>query len=236
MLQNGAQKAACFALTVTILLICSISGTWIAVTAAILIGASAPFFARCFDLQPKRWWPLPLFLALASGLVTSVTYAFRPFAGMLWGIPALIFLVSLSSGAIARMTQNRCNLCHRRLGPQEVTFTCPRCGLIVCDENCWSFDHRRCRLCEENGVPILPSVSQWWDRQLGPRVQQGRCQVCLASPEQADLRLCTHCRRPQCRTCWDHTNGECSRCGWVLPELPEPLKEIAVHLPLQGKE
>lgn len=234
LIQGGAQQAACFALIFTILFVCAIAGIWGMVLSTLVLGAITPFLAQALSLQPKRWWPLPLFMAASSLLAISVTYLTRPFGIWFWSMPLVAFLISLSAGALAKITQNRCALCHKRLSPHEVTFTCPRCAMIVCDENCWSFEHRRCRLCEENGVPILPSMSQWWDRQLGPRAKQGRCQVCMASPEQADLRICSHCRRPQCRTCWDHTNGECSRCGWIIPELPEPLKEIVVHMPMQG--
>lgn len=235
MIQNGFQQAACLALISTVLLVFAITGTWEMLLSTVILAAVAPFLARIFYLQLKRWWSLPLFLAISSAVAISIAYFIHPFPWWLGSTPALAFVTSTGAGALARMTQNRCGLCHKRLGPHEVTFTCPRCELVVCDENCWSFEHRRCRLCEENGVPILPSMSQWWDRQLGPRATQGRCQVCMASPEKADLRICSHCRRPQCRECWDQTNGECGRCGWTLPELPESLKEIAVHLPMQGK-
>jgi hypothetical protein len=49
----------------------------------------------------------------------------------------------------------------------------------------------------------------------------------MASLEQADLRHCGRCRRLQCRDCWDNLNGECARCGWTIPELPESLQWIA---------
>jgi hypothetical protein len=55
-------------------------------------------------------------------------------------------------------------------------------------------------------------------------VNQGRCQICMATPDKADLRCCGHCGRPQCRDCWDQANGQCSRCHWTIPDLPENLR------------
>jgi hypothetical protein len=72
-------------------------------------------------------------------------------------------------------------------------------------------------------VPVLPTGDKWWTKVAGPRSGHGRCQICLGSAEQMDLRICPHCRRPQCRDCWDFSNGECQRCGTALPDLPASL-------------
>jgi hypothetical protein len=166
-------------------------------------------------------------LLAALGVLASI----RGISTLLWCMAIALFGITSITAVVIKITRRRCTLCHRRLVPHAITFNCPRCGLEVCDEFCWSFDHRRCRMCEENHVPVLPAQSQWWDRQLGPRVLHGRCQICMASPEQADLRSCGHCHRPQCRDCWDQTNGECSRCGWIMPDLPQSLKTVAANLP-----
>jgi hypothetical protein len=56
---------------------------------------------------------------------------------------------------------------------------------------------------------------QWWDRVLGPEATQGRCQVCMASFEQADLRHCGRWRRLECIVLLQTVNrrrwGPCNR-------------------------
>jgi len=116
----------------------------------------------------------------------------------------------------------RCSLCNRRLG--EVALDCPRCRMVVCDQGCWVFEHCRCRLCEDNRVPVLPPDGRWWDQRFGLRMRQGRCLLCLAEAADADLRACGHCGRAQCRPCWDAGNGQCSRCKWIVEGLPEALR------------
>ncbi|HEX3437320.1 MAG TPA: hypothetical protein VHT24_11180 [Pseudacidobacterium sp.] len=227
------QKIGMLALAFTIFLVATLAGFAALAVAVILIGAASPFLVQALDMPSRPWWLLPTSLTAALLAALGVVVAIHQVSAEWWILPFVLFAVISGTSILSNMTKHRCALCHRRLGPHAITFGCPRCGLEVCDDSCWSFEHRRCRMCEENHVPILPSQSQWWDRYLGPRVQQGRCQLCMASPEQSDLRGCGHCHRPQCRDCWDQNNGECSRCGWVMPNLPEPLKTFAVHIPAQ---
>ena len=145
-------------------------------------------------------------------------------APILWMAPLLACSMSAIAVWIRQLSSERCALCSRRLRGGGVAFKCPRCGLRVCD-NCWVFEFQRCRLCEQNRVPIFTD-SRWWDRELGPRLTFGRCQFCLtpAEAEGADLRACRNCGRPQCRACWDASNGECRRCGWIVEDLPPSLR------------
>lgn len=121
-------------------------------------------------------------------------------------------------------SKRRCGLCDDRISSAGMSFDCPRCGLTVCEQKCWSFERQRCSLCEQNRVPVLPVDARWWDRQLGPRSTFGQCQVCFQPAELADLRNCAKCGRPQCRGCWDYGNGQCPRCQWVIEDLPEELR------------
>jgi hypothetical protein len=139
-----------------------------------------------------------------------------------WAAPLLAGLVASVFVVARRASAARCALCSRRLG--DVAFGCPRCGLRVCD-TCWQFEHLRCRVCEQNHVPVFVDP-KWWDRELGPRVTVGRCQLCLTptDTDDTDLRVCRNCGRPQCRACWDAANGECRRCGWTVANLPPALR------------
>lgn len=225
-----AQRIGLLALAFSIFFIASLAGLLILAVVILLASIVAPFVTQRFDWKRQMWWVLPLSLSatllLALGVLASIRVVSIPF----WCMSIALFAIASMTSLAIRVTRRRCKLCNQRLGPHAITFNCPRCGLEVCDESCWKFEHRRCRMCEENHVPALPAQSQWWDRQLGLRVSNGRCQICMASPEQADLRNCGHCRRPQCRDCWDQANGECSRCGWTMPDLPQPLKSVAANL------
>ncbi|MGD0939600.1 MAG: hypothetical protein ABR905_07790 [Terracidiphilus sp.] len=191
-----------------------------------LIGLLATFFARYFALIERPAWILPVFLGFCSLLGLGIARLERPLDALAWMAMPLAMAMSATIVLLQTISRRRCGLCGRRIRPGTLTFTCPRCALEVCDERCWDFEHRRCHLCMEQRVPLLSNKQQWWDRLLGPSATQGRCQVCMASLQQADLRHCGKCRRLQCRDCWDNLNGECVRCGWAIPELPESLQGI----------
>jgi len=200
-----------------------LGGGVIALPAAFLISAAATFLWINFGLPSGRAWLPPLLCVSTVMLsVVLVELTFRnDFAEWFCLVPSaigssLIIFLQVRSRA-------RCTLCNRRLASKALSFQCPRCRMQVCDETCWSFEHRRCTLCLEQRVPVLPSQEQWWMRVAGPRSTHGRCQICLGSAEKLDLHICPHCRRPQCRDCWDFNNGDCQRCGTSLPDLPASL-------------
>ena len=196
----------------------------LAVGCGVAIGLGMLGLFRFFEIDFDPWWKpllvstvsslLGILIALLNPKTASWTLGFAPAAAF-----ATAGVIILSRRGAAR----RCALCNRRLG-SDLAFDCPRCGLLVCDQRCWNFNHCRCRLCEQNRVPIFSPDGRWWDKQLGPRVGFGRCQLCATGAEGVDLRACAKCGRPQCRPCWDYANGQCSRCGWTLGDLPSTLK------------
>jgi len=197
----------------------------------ILISLVAFGLFRFFEVEfTSPWWPAVLPAAM-SLLGIVILFASRSGAPLyLWFAPLLAALTSGAIAVIRNLDSRRCSLCNRRIGG-DVAFTCPRCGMLVCESKCWDFERCRCRLCEQNRVPILPSELRWWDRHFGARSPLGRCQVCAATAQAADLRVCAKCGRPQCRSCWDYTNGQCSRCQWIVADLPAPLKEYVMVPP-----
>lgn len=205
----------------------TIGGPLAACVCGALIGLAATFAARFFSLLEHPTWLLPVLLGGCSLLGLGIALLEHPLPASAWLAAPLATTVSGGIVLLQTMNRRRCGLCNRRLSSGTLTFSCPRCALVVCDESCWSFEHRRCQLCVEHRVPLLSSQNQWWDRVLGPEATQGRCQICMASFEQADLRHCGHCRRLECRDCWDNLNGECARCNWTIPDLPQSLQQIA---------
>ncbi len=201
----------------------ALGGGAVSLPAALLLAAGATWLWLHFDLPQAGAWVPPLTCGLLAAMTSAVAaLAFRPdFAGLF-----SFFTAALGSGLcvyVQRRSSARCGLCNRRLSPGDLQFACPRCGMHVCDETCWSFEHRRCQLCLEQRVHLLPTEEQWWMRVTGPRAKHDRCLVCRGAADQVDLRACPHCRRAQCRDCWDFSNGECQRCGSALPDLPASL-------------
>ena len=190
---------------------------------------------KFFQVEVEQIW-LAVVIPTGSSIV-GVALVFFSQTGvepLLWLAPLLACAVALGIVGIQRMNSKRCGLCNNRLGG-GVTFNCPRCQLLVCD-SCWVFERTRCQLCEQNKVPIFAPDGRWWDKQLGPRTAHGRCQLCMTSAEEADLRPCRHCGRPQCRDCWDAANGQCSRCQWTIEDLPEALQAYTVGAATPAKD
>jgi hypothetical protein len=198
---------------------------------AIVCGALIPLLAwaifHFLDIEVAAWWMLGI-----TTLASVVGVAVAAFAGA--DVPIFVMFAPMAAAACAgakqlveRRQARRCALCNSRLG-QTLAFPCPRCGLLVCERSCWVFERSRCRLCEQNGVRIFVEDGRWWDRQLGPRTMHGRCQLCLEPASDTDLRACPKCGRPQCRECWDASNGECTRCHWTIPDLPPSLQPFVL--------
>ena len=202
----------------------------VGVVCGILVAGVGAFLFRFFQLELAAKSVAVAFSPGASLLGVLVVFLSKPDEPLyIWLASVLALLTSLAIAGVHRLRSRRCALCNRRLG-SELAFACPRCALLVCD-NCWVFESSRCRLCEQNKVPIFPPDARWWDRQLGPRTEHGRCQLCLAPAAEADLRPCRKCGRPQCRDCWDAVNGQCSRCKWTIEELPESLRPYVPAAP-----
>lgn len=203
--------------------------------AGVICGAALALLSvllvRFFDLELPQTWARLLLPTGASFIAVGIVFLAKPGEEVyIWFAPILALAVSGALAAIQRLRSRRCGLCGRRLRGR-VAFTCPRCGLTVCDHTCWVFETSRCRLCAQNRVPIFTPDGRWWDRQLGPRMAQGRCQLCQTPAQEADLRACRRCGRPQCRDCWDAANGQCSRCHWTIEDLPDSLRPYILSAP-----
>jgi hypothetical protein len=216
-----------FFLLALIQLVGGFSGSGGGPAAAVLAGSGAAWILRRSGIGVESWWPAPL-LAGASTL-TGVALP------MLSDTPRwsmLLFPVIAASAAslialIRPASEPLCSGCNRRL--RGGTFDCPRCGVTVCDQDCWNYQASRCRACEAGNVPILPPDAVWWERNLGRRIARGKCQHCLAGAETADLRACHECARTYCRDCWDANNGQCAHCAWVIRELPAALHRYVLR-------
>jgi hypothetical protein len=181
---------------------------------------------RMFALEPERSL-LPTLVAAAaslSGLGLRLAGADTPHPPAVWASP---LFATFPFGVLALkrgLHGARCPLCQGKLRGL-LSFTCPRCHLIAC-ENCWYFERGRCRLCDTNQVPLFPLDHTWWQQHFGAQVRDGRCALCLQA---ADWKVshwtCASCGNSQCRVCWDDNNGQCSRCGWIIPGLPPEISD-----------
>jgi hypothetical protein len=112
------------------------------------------------------------------------------------------------------------------------SFVCPRCKLPAhAKPECWNARYFRCSKCDGQGINIFPidkrgwsANEAWWSDRVGPRVHTGDCGgPCMRDARAADLRECGHCNLPMCTRCWDYYNGQCQRCGWIMPDLTAEL-------------
>lgn len=177
---------------------------------------------QIFALGTERIYLLSLVAAAASllGVAFAIAGAGVSYMPAVWAAP---LLAAFPAGVFALrigLHGARCQLCRAPLR-RLLSFSCPRCNLVAC-ENCWQFERGRCRLCEANQVPLFPLDASWWKKHFGAQAHGGRCALCLQA---ADWNVahwaCAACGHSQCRSCWDDNNGQCSRCGWTIPELPE---------------
>ncbi len=233
-LERIAMLAGIFVLLGSLQFGASLGGAAAALPAALLLSVIATWLWLHFQLPIGGVWVPPLVCAAAvllSCTLVELTLR-RDFAE--WFCFVLAALGSGVTLAVLRRTQAKCGLCNRTLATQDIVFHCPRCGMDVCDETCWSFEYRRCQLCLQQRVPLLPPEDSWWLRVAGPRYRQDRCQICHGTADAVDLRGCPNCRRAQCRDCWDFNNGECARCGAALPELPASLSMTVPQTVVNG--
>lgn len=237
-LRMWAVFVFCGVLLAFVQLLAAFAHVSLALLAAVVIGFLVFFFLQFFQLKLDAWWP-PLVLAMCASLGGTLLRLLSEQRASLWiAFAPLLALVTSGSITISqRRLAKRCGLCNRRIGG-DLALECPRCGLVVCDQSCWDFDHSRCRLCESNRVPIFTPDGRWWDGQFGPRVDFGGCQVCLTPAAEANLRACGKCGRAECKACWDYGNGQCAHCGWMISDLPPRLRmyvPVAAQVPRPGR-
>jgi hypothetical protein len=182
---------------------------------------------RIFAIETDHLYLSPLVAIATSilGLALAFAGTGKPSPLAAWMAPLLAALpLAIPAVAIA-LRGERCELCHARLRGL-LSFSCPRCRLVVC-ENCWQFERGRCRLCETNQVAVFPLDREWWQQHFGSQARVGRCVLCLRTADWSVAHwACVGCGHTQCRLCWDDNNGQCSRCGWIIPGLPTELSEF----------
>lgn len=222
----AALSACCFLLSL-LQLITLLLNTVVGVFSGAAMSLFSILLLKFFQIElPAPWVSVALPTVSSLAGVSVLFFARQAQSLNLWLAPLLACVLSLAVVGVERFRSKRCALCSRRLG-DGVAFACPRCGLVVCD-SCWVFERVRCLLCEQNRVTVFVPDARWWDRQFGPRTMHGRCQLCMVPAQETDLRACGKCGRPQCRVCWDGENGQCSRCKWIVADLPEPLHEYMI--------
>jgi len=201
-----------------------------ALSCAVGIGAFSLVLSGLLGVRFRSWWFSVALVSAASLLGVLVCYVGDPerASWMLWLAPLAASTTAELLLLGQMVSSKRCHLCRRRIGPGG-SFGCPRCGLRVC-ERCWSFQGYRCRLCEQNKVPIFGPDARWWEGQFGLPVKSGRCRLCLTPAAEAQLRACGRCGRAQCQGCWDHANGRCTSCGWLVADLPPQLRKLHAGL------
>jgi len=217
-----ASILACCFFLVLLQLLAAFIGPWVGMLTGAALALVSLGILKFFQIEVEQIWlaaVIPVGACLIG--VALVFFTRGGVATQLWLAPLLACVVALAIVGIQRMNSRKCHLCNRRIS--DVSFACPRCSFTVCDA-CWVFERVRCKLCEQQKVPIFPPEGRWWDKQLGPRTAHGRCQLCMTPAEETDLRPCRNCGRPQCRECWDTANGQCSRCQWTIEDLPGALK------------
>jgi hypothetical protein len=171
---------------------------------------------------------LPSLIAIAAstlGLALAFAGTGNAYPLAAWFAPLLAAMPSAVPAIAIALRGARCELCHARLRGL-LSFSCPRCHLVSC-ENCWQFERGRCRLCETNQVALFPLDREWWQQHFGSQARAGKCALCLRTADWSVAHwACVGCGHTQCRLCWDDNNGQCSRCGWIIPGLPAELHEF----------
>lgn len=198
-------------------------------TGGLLCGLIILIGMKLLALKSEQTWLPPLVAAAASllGLGFGIAGAGASYSSPAWTAP---LFAALPFGMIAlkdKLQGARCQLCHARLRGL-LSFSCPRCHLSAC-ENCWQFERGRCRLCDVNQAPLLPLDYAWWQERFGSQVRGARCTLCLRAADwEVSHWACASCGNSQCRSCWDDNNGQCSRCGWIIPDIqPEVSDYVA---------
>jgi hypothetical protein len=206
-----------------------------AMGAAVCFGPLAVVFLRKLvaDTTAEATLRASGMAALASTLGSLLVLAVPPHDWrFLLGVPlAALSAYLLGLGINRQQTVLKCSLCRAPLA-DRTSFTCPRCHQTICSRpTCWKGQHARCRSCDEREVVLFPVREDWWQARVGGRVPAGACHSCYKEAHEADLRECGQCRFPTCRRCWDYNNGRCTRCGWLMPDLPPAIQPFVGQRP-----
>ena len=219
----GATLAASLFVMTLIAFFAGLGGVWIALGVSLLLPLVIFGLLKFFEVETGGGWVIGTVVLSSLLGIGGATAAARSVDPLIWAGPVIGGLETALILWWRTRGSQRCGLCNSRIAG-EVSFTCPRCGLIVCERSCWDFEKLRCRLCVQNRVPVFPPDGRWWNQNFGAATPYGRCSLCQTGAESTELRNCPNCGRPQCRDCWDDANGTCSRCRWRLAALPERLK------------
>jgi hypothetical protein len=224
-MQSYLLLAALAVLGAVIELIAARWGVDGAVVGGFLCGLAVLAGARALEIDVERFYVMALAACAGSllGLVLGVAGAGMRVTGLAWLAP-LAAVLPAAVPALAKIV--RVALCGMPLRG-VLSFGCPRCHLEVCD-NCWQFERGRCRLCEANQAALFPLELAWWHARFKQQAREGRCALCLRTADWDVAHwACRGCGHSQCRLCWDDNNGQCSRCGWIVPDLPPDVSEFA---------
>jgi len=215
------------------------SGSFVLSAVAALLGCGVAlglwYFAETGTRGPSELIP---FATVLIALSTSIFAAqkSRGYDPAIWAMVSPALLVGIIGGfRIRKVSQLICGI-----GGEPFTgieFACPRCGHTSCSTH-WNTRRVRCTNCDQRDILWLSlQGAEWWDKRLGPPINEGQCARCRSGPEsqnaireQKDLRECGGCGMLQCRWCWDLSNGVCvdeQRCGWTMNDLPSAIATMS---------
>jgi hypothetical protein len=187
-----------------------------------LVESSARSFAEVY---------LPGIIAIAGIFLGGIFRSLiKPEGVYAWKYEAMAIFIAILvcwiiTTRLSRKYSQGCQICKKALSNDYEQ--CPRCQHAVCRQrSCWNDDSYRCADCERIRTPWLSLEDDlWWTDRIGSRVSFGECFRCRKPASDLDLRKCGRCPRAMCTRCWDMENGLCVKCGWVMPNLPEPLQQ-----------
>jgi hypothetical protein len=202
---------------------------------AVVTGTAAVWLCRLTEVGDgagswRSQWLTAVSIAIGSvgtGAILKALVAPQGASGWDAG-GALVAGVVARLAMLVRRNEAVCFVCKRPLTGPGGSGECPRCRERICARpSCWNAKGFRCTTCEQRGVVLFPMAGSWWDQRFGPRSMHGACGHCYKEAATADLRECGQCGWPLCRRCWDHHNGACPRCAWVVAGAPPEVVAVA---------
>lgn len=229
MLKTAALLTGAVLLGVLYFLVTLAENATLVILAGIVLGIASFFFWKLLDLEAEGSGPGNVILT--AGLAACLGASLRTILGLpgsgLWDWIGVVVASSAAWSIYAIKGWGQTTLCFLCKLPvaESSSVSCPRCQQIVCVRpSCWDARHFRCTYCHERGVILFPTQENWWVSRLGRRATQGQCDSCYKEAHEADLQECGQCHWPLCKRCWDYHNGQCTRCKWVIPDLPRQLR------------